>query len=267
MIDLSDDDSGLEDDITITVLPRKGSIALEKTGEILDLDGNGSDDVGEVIMYSFTVTNTGLIPLTNIIIIDDILPGVTVSGGPIDLLPGESDATTFTASYIITEADIEALLVINQATVLGNDPEGNEVTDLSDDPTDLTDIDPNGDGNPDDPTVIMISGVITAADIEVFNGISADGDSINDAFIIENIELFPENTVQIFNRWGVQVFETTGYNNFDASNIRRFVGVSDGRATISKGDHLPTGTYYYIITYAADDGVTRNKSGYLYLNR
>jgi gliding motility-associated-like protein len=115
---------------------------------------------------------------------------------------------------------------------------------------------------------VTINNLIDAPSLlNASDGISADGDSINDAFIIENIELFPENTVQIFNRWGVQVFETNGYDNNDTSNSKRFVGISNGRTTISQGDHLPTGTYYYIITYAADDGVTRNKSGYLYLNR
>jgi hypothetical protein len=27
---------------------------------------------------------------------------------------------------------------------------------------------------------------------------------------------YPENTVEIYNRWGVLVFETTGYNNANA---------------------------------------------------
>jgi hypothetical protein len=35
-------------------------------------------------------------------------------------------------------------------------------------------------------------------------------------FTIDNIDdtiCYPENTVEIYNRWGVLVFETTGYNN------------------------------------------------------
>ena len=37
-------------------------------------------------------------PVTGITVSDSGLPGVTVAGGPIDLNPGQSDSTTFTAS-------------------------------------------------------------------------------------------------------------------------------------------------------------------------
>jgi hypothetical protein len=30
---------------------------------------------------------------------------------------------------------------------------------------------------------------------------------------LEDTICYPENTVEIYNRWGVLVFETTGYNN------------------------------------------------------
>nr|WP_321413172.1 gliding motility-associated C-terminal domain-containing protein [uncultured Allomuricauda sp.] len=100
-------------------------------------------------------------------------------------------------------------------------------------------------------------------DIEIGNTIiSADNDGVNDFFTITNIEAFPNNVVQIFNRWGVIVFETTGYDN--ASNV--FSGISEGRATLQKGEQLPAGVYFYIIKYA--NGTRGNtRSGYLYINR
>ena len=61
-------------------------------------------------------------------------PLVTVSGGPIaSLAPGASDSTSYTASYAITQQDIDAGLFINQATATWNTPDGSSVTDLSDD--------------------------------------------------------------------------------------------------------------------------------------
>ncbi len=100
-------------------------------------------------------------------------------------------------------------------------------------------------------------------DIEITNELmTPDGDGINDVFRIRYIESYPNNTVKIFNRWGVIVFETTAYDN----NSNAFAGLSDGRATVQKGDGLPPGVYFYIINYN-DNGVTKSKSGYLYLNQ
>ncbi|WP_064497411.1 Ig-like domain-containing protein [Dokdonia donghaensis] len=260
--DTSDDDSTAEgeEDVTITILPTgANSIALEKTGELIDLNGDGVYEPGEIIQYTFTVTNTGELTIEDIVITD---PLVDVEGGPITLLPGESDSTTFTATYLITEEDIENGQVLNQATVSGVLPDGTELMDLSDDPTDDTNVDVNGDGNPDDPTVTIIPSVLNVTDLEVFTGISPDGDGQNDVFIIEGIVDFPDNNVQIFNRWGVQVFEGNGYDNQTVV----FKGISDGRATINSDKELPEGTYYYLINYQTEDGLKR-LSGYLYINR
>ncbi|MEE1964597.1 gliding motility-associated C-terminal domain-containing protein, partial [Allomuricauda taeanensis] len=101
--------------------------------------------------------------------------------------------------------------------------------------------------------------------LKVYNGISANGDGLNDSFIIEGIECYPDNNVKIFNRWGVLVFETDNYNN----GTNSFKGFSQGRATISKRDKLPVGSYFYLISYSfmGGDGMeTRSNNGYLYLH-
>src|SRR5690606_26347193 len=122
--DLSDDDSYLDNDPTITDLCQNPSISLEKTGEFVDTNGNGASDVGETIEYAFSVTNTGNVILYNIMI-EDPLPGIEINGGPIaELEPGETDNTTFTATYTITQQDIDNQEVINQAIVTGEDTDG-----------------------------------------------------------------------------------------------------------------------------------------------
>lgn len=98
--------------------------------------------------------------------------------------------------------------------------------------------------------------------LEVYNGISPNGDGKNDFFYLKGIEHYPDNIVEIYNRWGVLVYEAKGYNNTDV----RFDGYSRGRATINKGKLLPTGTYFYILKYKSEDGRAKDRSGYLYIN-
>ncbi len=102
-------------------------------------------------------------------------------------------------------------------------------------------------------------------EILVTNGVSPNGDGINDYFIIQNIQQFPNNKVEIFNRWGVLVFETTNYD----SNNNVFRGYSEGRLTLNKGELLPSGTYFYTLSYdvtANGSTETKKQAGYLYLN-
>ncbi|MFZ4595026.1 MAG: beta strand repeat-containing protein, partial [Verrucomicrobiaceae bacterium] len=102
------------------------SMDLIKTGT-LNLGVNGRADVGDTISYAFTVTNTGNVTLTNVVVTD---PKATVVGGPIgSLAPGASNNSTFTASYTLTQADVDSGTFTNTATVTGKDPSNADVTD------------------------------------------------------------------------------------------------------------------------------------------
>lgn len=106
--------------------------------------------------------------------------------------------------------------------------------------------------------------LILEGDVVIYNAVSTNGDGANDYFLIDNIQKYPNNTVQIFNRWGVKVFETKAYDT--TGNV--FAGYSDGKGTINKNEKLPTGTYYYILTYEHIDANGSNmikKAGYLHL--
>jgi gliding motility-associated-like protein len=74
-------------------------------------------------------------------------------------------------------------------------------------------------------------------DIVIYNGISPNGDGINDTWIIKGIEDFPDNSVKIFNRWGDKIIDLSRYDNqnvfWDATN--------------TQGERVPDGTYYYIL--------------------
>ncbi len=66
------------------------------------------------------------------------------------------------------------------------------------------------------------------------NTFTPNGDNINDYWIIEHLESYPEARIKVFNRDGQAVYESLGYNTSGW----------DGKY---KGKVLPFGTYYYII--------------------
>ncbi len=108
------------------------TIKLDKTGT-LDLGADGTPTVGDLISYSFVVTNPGNVTLTNITVSDPLVPTITCpSGNPIPTLtPGASE--TCTGSYAITQADIDARHRDNTATASGQDPIPQTITDQDND--------------------------------------------------------------------------------------------------------------------------------------
>ena len=103
---------------------------------------------------------------------------------------------------------------------------------------------------------------INECDVTVYNFVSVDNDGLNEIFTIDGITFYPENNVQIFNRWGILVYEINGYNNADKS----FGGKSEGRVTVEVNSNLPEGTYYYVLKYTKQrSGIQMQKTGYLYL--
>lgn len=95
----------------------------------------------------------------------------------------------------------------------------------------------------------------------IYNAISANNDGVNDFFIIDNIEEFENNKVEVFNRWGTEVFSTKMYG----TNGNVFRGESPGNSE----RFLPSATYFYVISYDFTvNGATERvrTAGYLYLN-
>lgn len=104
------------------------------------------------------------------------------------------------------------------------------------------------------------SSIDSSCSCVIYNGISPNGDGLNDYFRIDGLT-GTDNTVEVFNRWGVKVYGTTAYNT--TGNV--FKGISDGAGTLNKKEKLPVGTYFYVL-YFKQNGKAGKKAGYLYIN-
>lgn len=89
---------------------------------------------------------------------------------------------------------------------------------------------------------VLIPGQEAACNLLRFpNVITPNGDSKNERWIIDGLEQFPENSLQIFDRWGGEAYGTQGYAN-------------DWQGNNQKGQPLMSGTYYYLLKITGTQG-------------
>ena len=79
--------------------------------------------------------------------------------------------------------------------------------------------------------------------LKFYTGITPNEDGKNDSWIIDNIEMFPENKVQIFNRWGNQIWSGENYDNNN-------VVWNGNNGNKDDGTQLPDATYFYVADVA-----------------
>ena len=93
--------------------------------------------------------------------------------------------------------------------------------------------------------------------VVVYQLVTPDGDSMNDTWVIDGIEQFPNSSVSLFNRWNSLVFRQDSYDN----QLTAWAG--EANEGFAKGD-LPDGTYFY--TVSKGDG-SELLEGFLVLKR
>ncbi|CAH8295812.1 hypothetical protein MFUCSW5_450259 [Mariniflexile fucanivorans] len=242
-------------DITLPVTATADCTAELKVVKTADYFGKDLDDV---ISYTITVENTGNVTVTNLVLVDSFMDNqgnvlslttpVTFQSSSFDSLAGTllvGEIGTYTASFKITQQAINASGVSNSVVATGIAPNGDDVIDTSDNGDDF-----DGNSN-DDPTVTQLGCLIT------FNEFSPNDDGVNETFVIGCIENYPNNKLEVYNRWGNIVYTKRKYNN-------EFNGISNGRATMNTSEKLPEGTYYYVLDLG--DG-SKPRVGWLYINR
>ena len=92
-------------------------------------------------------------------------------------------------------------------------------------------------------------------DVEIYNGITPNGDGMNDRWIIANIESNQPNEVRIYSRWGTMVWNASNYDN----RTVYWEGQSNGQS------NLPDGTYFYTVEIPSNSAAS--KSGWIQLTR
>ncbi len=92
-------------------------------------------------------------------------------------------------------------------------------------------------------------------------GFSPDGNGINDYWVIDGIQNYPDNEVIIYNRWGDKVFRIVGYDNLS----RVFSGEANQKTTMGAGK-LPSGTYFFEIKINGNHNLKKTK-GFVVIKR
>jgi len=100
----------------------------------------------------------------------------------------------------------------------------------------LIGVDANGCANYD----CMELDVIPSDYVEIYNAFTPNGDDVNDVLFIGNIERFPDNKIEVFNRNGKLVFQQAQYAN-------------DWNGKVD-GTPLPCATYYVVFTLGNGKG-------------
>ena len=215
--------------IVVTAAPID-AVNDDYTNEPINADNGGTFP----ILNNDTLNNDpiNIAEVTYALLDDGGLSGVTINSNGTVTVPAGTPVGTYIVTYTVCE-------ILNP-----NNCDSATVTIVVKDPCDF-------DDSP------------SSCDIIVYNTITNNGDADNSEFKLEGIERFPNNSVEIYNRWGILVYETKGYNN----TTRVFKGYSDGRSTIQQDSGLPEGTYFYVLKYTKTSGVNKEKTGYLYINR
>lgn len=109
---------------------------------------------------------------------------------------------------------------------------------------------------PDEYEIITFGALIGSEGLAIYDGMSPNGDGVNDFFVIEGIELF-ENNLKIYDRLGRLVFKTKNYQN-------NWGGVANQNVFLNRNDGVPTGTYFYVLNLPTEG---KNYAGPIYIQR
>ncbi|MDQ8004115.1 MAG: gliding motility-associated C-terminal domain-containing protein [Pedobacter sp.] len=217
------------------VILETSDLEVKKTSEARFVGPN------EPFLYTISVRNKGNTDNPNVTVLDRLPSNLTfVNIEPVQLGNASYDngLVRWTIPLLADQQSAELNLrvqgkvagtVVNTAEVNGGDP---------------TLIDPDLSNNTSTDTKKIIGNIKTP------NVITPNGDGKNDVFKIDGIELYRENTLSIFNRWGNEVFRSAGgyKNNWN-------------------GDGLSEGTYYYVLKLVSKEGVDSSVTGWITLLR
>jgi gliding motility-associated-like protein len=225
---------------TVTVVDLVPPLAITKNISIeLDNSGNATISAEDIDDGSFDSCGISIMSLDKTIFtcptLDEHIVTFTVTDAS-----GNNDSTTALVTFTSFDSDNDGI-----ADVCDDDVDGDGVNNEIDNcPTtsnsNQADLDRNGVGD-----------LCDNAALDVPKGFSPNGDGINDSFIISGLHNYPNNSIEIYNRWGNMVYESKNYQNF-------WDGVASG-----KNKKLPAGPYFYVLNISGGSQIVK---GWVYLN-
>jgi gliding motility-associated-like protein/uncharacterized repeat protein (TIGR01451 family) len=191
--------------------------------------------MGSEVIFTITAENLGNLTATNVEV-QDILPkGYSLNSSTVS--SGTYNSATGVWAIPSVNAGSTQTLTINAKVVDFNDYLNTAHL------VKMDQIDTNSSNNQD-------SAAVSPNCLKIYNEFSPNDDGQNDTFYIDCITQYPDNQLEIFNRWGNLVYYKKGYDN-------TWDGKADGSAKT-----LPEGTYFYVLDLGNGSA---KKSGWLYL--
>ncbi len=195
----------------------------------------------EPFLYEITVENKGNTDNPNVEVLDRLPTNLTFLGIQSKSL-GTANHENGVIKWLIPllrDKQKETLMLKVQGKIAGTvvntaSVKGGDLT--------LLDLNPANDSSTDTKKIV--------GNIKVPNVITPNGDGKNDVLKIEGIELYKENTLSIFNRWGNEVYRSPG-----------------GYTNNWSGEGLSEGTYYYVLKLVSKEGASSSVTGYITLLR
>ncbi len=193
--------------------------------EITKTANRGSVLVDDQVVFTITVTNltddpVGSASVSDLLGVDTGFTYVshTTDNGPYDRITGiwsigEMDPNGSAVLELVVSVDNTGVYT-NTARIIDSFPDDSNTAN------NVASVD------------INVSATIDDCDF-VFNQFSPNGDGSNDVLFINCIDQRPQNSLEIFDRYGSSVYSAAPYNNNWAGE--------------GKGGPLPAGTYFYVL--------------------
>ena len=222
----------VENNNTPNVITQNIFVALDSDGNAsitIDAINDESIDVCGIASISLDRTNFDCAPLGDYTVTLTVRNTAGISASEIAIVTITSD-----------DMDDDGI-----ADVCDDDMDGDGIANAIDNcPTvsnsNQADLDRDGTGD-----------VCDEGGLSIPNGFSPNGDGTNDEFIIAGLQKYPNNSIEIYNRYGNMVYESKNYQNY-------WDGVSTG-----KTQKLPAAPYYYVLSI---NGGSKIVKGWVYIN-
>ncbi|HTK20459.1 MAG TPA: cadherin-like beta sandwich domain-containing protein, partial [Mucilaginibacter sp.] len=199
---------------------------------------------GASTSYTITVARAGtsVATLSNLTLSQGTLKPVFSSG--VKSYTASVDYSVSSITVTPTTSDANATIKVNGVVAFSGQP--SQVIDLAPGDNTIT-VDVLAQDNI---TIVTYTVVITRNvpqnDVIANNLLTPNGDGRNDTWFVKNIDLFPNNTVTVFDHSGKVMYTKKGYNNDWDGNYN--------------GQPLKEDTYYYVIDLGPGD---RKIKGYI----